>query len=284
MLWTKAEARKDAPLAQAIRLAAYTGARIEGVTKLRVSDIRTDPETQIRFMRMADKTQAGDRDVPIHPAIEPLIARLIQDADTAGFLVHTTAKNKYGERSQPMGKRFGRMKTASGYDERHVFHSIRYTVAKMFQDAGCAEGVAADIVGHLKPGLTFGFYGGITAMKLRYGGACPLHCLSNNGKRRVTRYRHHLNRLHRGALHAEIDGRSGADIKWWDGLIATIIEQRWRQGEEPAPIGQGDLEYATIRRPFAPAMAEGDARVCDATGDDGHGIDMTQPIAAVTSL
>jgi hypothetical protein len=68
-----------------------------------------------------------------------------------------------------MGKRFGGMKTALGYDERHVFHSIRYTVAGMFQDAGCAEGVAADIVGHLKPGLTFGLYGGITTMKLRYG-------------------------------------------------------------------------------------------------------------------
>jgi site-specific recombinase XerD len=58
MLWTKAEARKDAPLAHAIRLAAYTGARIEGVAKLRISDIRTDPETQIRFMRMADKNTA----------------------------------------------------------------------------------------------------------------------------------------------------------------------------------------------------------------------------------
>jgi len=188
MLWTKAEARKDAPLAQAIRLAAYTGARIEGVAQLRVSDIRTDPETQIRFMRMADKTQAGDRDVPIHPAIEPLIDRLIQDADTADYLVHSTAKNKYDERSQPIGKRFGRMKTALGYDERHVFHSIRYTVAGMFQDAGCAEGVAADIVGHLKPGLTFGLYGGITAMKLRYTELvrCIAYSTMENGESSTT--------------------------------------------------------------------------------------------------
>jgi integrase len=166
-LWEAAKARRDAPLAHAIQIAAYSGARIEGVAQLRVQSIETDPETGVRFMRMTDKSAAGDRHVPVHPQLAGLIDSLIQNADGDGYLIHSTARNKYGERSQPLSKRFGRLKTELGFDERYVFHSIRRTVAKLFQDAGCPEGVAADIVGHLKPTLTYGLYGGETRMDTR---------------------------------------------------------------------------------------------------------------------
>lgn len=76
-------------------------------------------------------------------------------------------KYKYGERSQPIGKRFGRLKADLGFDARYVFHSIRKTVAALFQDAGCKEEVAADIVGHMKPTMTYGLYAGETRMDLR---------------------------------------------------------------------------------------------------------------------
>ena len=33
--------------------------------------------------------------------------------------------NKYGERSNAIGKRFGRLKTKLGYGEDYVFHSFR---------------------------------------------------------------------------------------------------------------------------------------------------------------
>ena len=42
--WEVAEERDDAPLAAAIRIAAYSGARIEGVSQLQTTDIRFDPE------------------------------------------------------------------------------------------------------------------------------------------------------------------------------------------------------------------------------------------------
>jgi len=48
----------------------------------------------------------------------------------------------YSERSQPLGKRFGRLKTDLGFDHRYVFHSIRKTAAHMFETEECPVGVA----------------------------------------------------------------------------------------------------------------------------------------------
>jgi integrase len=165
--WTAAEDRGDAPLAAAIKIAAYSGARIEGVSQLQVTDIRVDPTSGIRFMRMNDKTAAGDRFVPIHPEISRLLDNLIQDAGEDGYLIFSAAKNKYGERSQPIGKRFGRLKTDLGFDGRFVFHSIRKTVSHLFETAECPPGVAKDIIGHAKTDMTFGLYSGETRMDHR---------------------------------------------------------------------------------------------------------------------
>jgi integrase len=166
-LWMIAEQHGDAPLAGSIKVAAYSGARIEGVAQLRTTDIRIDPETGIRFMRMDDKTVAGDRFVPVHPRIDKLIDRLIGGADPDGYLIHSTAKNKYGERSQPIGKRFGRLKSALGFDARYVFHSTRKLVAHLLETAECPAGVAKDIIGHSKDDMTYGIYSGETRMDHR---------------------------------------------------------------------------------------------------------------------
>jgi integrase len=166
-LWEAAEQSGDSTLAAAIRVAAYSGARIEGVAQLRASDIRVDQDTRVRFMRMDDKTAAGDRFVPVHKGISALVDRLIKSADSDGYLIHSAAANKYGERSQPIGKRFGRLKTDLGFDGRYVFHSLRKTVAHMFETAECPPGVAKDIIGHAKTDMTFGIYSGETRMDHR---------------------------------------------------------------------------------------------------------------------
>ncbi len=162
-----AASRGDNSLAAAISIAAYSGARIEGVSQLRVGDIRIDPDTGVRFMRMDDKTAAGDRFVPVHPKILSLIDRLIKGADNEGYLIYSAAKNKYRERSQPIGKRFGRLKIDLGFDHRHVFHSLRKTVAHLLETAECPPGVAKDIIGHAKTDMTFGVYSGETRMDHR---------------------------------------------------------------------------------------------------------------------
>jgi integrase len=162
-----AAAKGDATLAAAIQIAMFSGARIEGVAQLRISDIRVDPDTKARFMRMDDKTAAGDRFVPIHPKISTLLDRLIKGAGADGYLIPSAAQNKYGERSQPLSKRFGRLKSDMGFDGRYVFHSIRKTVAHLFETAECPPGVAKDVIGHAKTDMTFGIYSGETRMDQR---------------------------------------------------------------------------------------------------------------------
>lgn len=47
-----------------------------------------------------------------------------------------------------------------GFGPRHVFHSLRKTLVTMLEDAGVSENLAADIVGHEKPRITYGLYSG----------------------------------------------------------------------------------------------------------------------------
>jgi integrase len=81
------------------------------------------------------------------------------------YLFPSTAQNQYAERSVPISKAFSRLKTRLSFDARYNFHSIRKTAATLFERAECPEGIAADILGHEKPTMTFGTYSGGSAMK-----------------------------------------------------------------------------------------------------------------------
>ena len=59
------------------------------------------------------------------------------------------------------------MKTDMGFGNRHVFHSIRHTVAHLLESAECPENVAKDVVGHVKQSMTYGLYSGVTKLDLR---------------------------------------------------------------------------------------------------------------------
>jgi integrase len=162
--------RKDAELADLITVAAYSGARIEELCALQWAHVGA-----ASFRVVDAKTEAGIREVPIHAALVPLLERLkATEAKRGKGSVPATAYvfagltfNKYGDRSNAIGKRFGRLKAALGYGERHVFHSIRKTVVTLLERAGVPENVAADIVGHDKPNITFGLYSGGNALEAK---------------------------------------------------------------------------------------------------------------------
>ena len=143
-------------LLDAIRIAAFTGARIESIFQMNVVDKRVIDG--ILCFQFDDKTEAGNRTIPIHSSILPLINRLLENPQAGGFLLPTTASNKYDERGTPAGKLFGRIKTKLNFSEEYRFHSIRKTVATLFERAECPEGVAADILGHDKPTMSYGTY------------------------------------------------------------------------------------------------------------------------------
>ena len=76
------------------------------------------------------------------------------------YVLSGLSVNKYGDRSNAVGKRFGRLKTDEDFGKQHVFHSIRKTVVTILENAGVPENVVADIVGHEKTTMTYGLYSG----------------------------------------------------------------------------------------------------------------------------
>jgi integrase len=141
-------------LTQLIWLGMWTGCRIEELCALKKSDVADD-----RFTIGDAKSPAGYREVPIHSRLKPAIACMIATS-TDDYLISKLTKNKYGDRSNAIGKRFGRMKSKLGFGQDLVFHSLRRTVATQLENAGVPENVSADIVGHEKNTMTYGLYSG----------------------------------------------------------------------------------------------------------------------------
>ena len=166
-LWKAALAKRSGEeLAKLIKLAAITGGRIESLCQLRRESAVIDPRSKIMTLAFADKTEAGARVVPVPDAFRPFVDRLIRGADKDGFLIRSDTDNKHGERSTGLGRMFGRLK-AKAFGKSHDFHSFRRTVATLLENSGCPENFAADILGHEKPGMSYGVYSGGTNVALR---------------------------------------------------------------------------------------------------------------------
>lgn len=162
-LWKAARASGDEPLANLIQLGAYTGARIEELCSLKKADFKESA------LKITDaKTEAGNRVVPVHSAILPLVKKLAAADDTSDeYLIPGLTFNKFGDRSNAIGKRFGRLKEAGGFGSNQVFHSIRKTLVTLLENAGVSENLAADIVGHEKPRITYGLYSGGASLEVK---------------------------------------------------------------------------------------------------------------------
>ncbi|MBT3141369.1 tyrosine-type recombinase/integrase [Ruegeria litorea] len=156
-----AVSNEDTQLKNLIMLAIWTGCRIEEMCALNLNETLPD-----RFVIVDAKSSAGNRDVPIHSRLLPVVERLRHES-TDGYLLSGLTQNKYGDRSNAIGKRFGRLRDNLGFDGRYVFHSIRKSVATEFENQGVPENVAADILGHEKKTLTYGTYSGGTSFEVK---------------------------------------------------------------------------------------------------------------------
>ena len=166
-----ARGNSDPELADLVTLGMWTGARIEELCSLKVPDIRMKTKS---FVVEYSKTEAGVREVPIHPKLLPTLKRLIGKR-TDGYVLAGLAANKYGDRSNAIGKRFGRLKKAAGFSTSHVFHSIRKCVGTQLENAAVPEGVAADLLGHEKPNITYGLYSGGASLEVKRVAVAKLH-------------------------------------------------------------------------------------------------------------
>lgn len=151
-IFQMARDKGDHPLASLIAFGAYTGARIEEICSLKLTDFYNSA-----FHITDAKTEAGIRTVPLHPNLKALMEEL-KGSSTDGYFIPSTSETKYEIRSDALSKRFGRLKTKMGFGKGFVFHSIRKTVSTQLERAGVPEGIAADIVGHEKSTMTYGLY------------------------------------------------------------------------------------------------------------------------------
>jgi len=161
----------DKTLATVIKIGAYTGCRIEEICKLKISDIENNTIT------ITDaKSKAGNRELPIPNSLQETFKTLALQSDD-GYLIPSSAGNKYGVRSDSISKRFGRLKTSMGHSKSHVFHSIRKTAATLLEQAEVEPLTIMYLLGHDRKALTFNTYakGPSTAQKLR-----ALNCIKYN--------------------------------------------------------------------------------------------------------
>lgn len=146
----------DVNLHDLILLGAYTGARIEELSQLKVEDVKS--KDGVVFLSIDEsKSNAGLRDIPVHNDILPLVQSLVERSPDGYLLPHEKITGN-GERSSAIGKRFGRLKTSLGYDGRYVFHSLRKTLSTLLERLGLHHNQAAEITGHEKIGETYGTY------------------------------------------------------------------------------------------------------------------------------
>lgn len=145
-------ATKDPQMVALIQLAAYTGCRLEEICSLKTSDVKKD-----RLVIQDAKTKSGLRTIPIHKDIASLVASLVKGS-VDGYVLSGLTENKYGDRSNAIGKRFGRIKTNCGYGPDLVFHSFRKSVASQFEASGIDELIAARLLGHKITTMSYGRY------------------------------------------------------------------------------------------------------------------------------
>jgi integrase len=128
---------------QSFLIAAFTGMRRASVALLLKSDIREVAGCLvIHCPEETGKTIAGERDIPVHPIIRPLIEYLMANARPDGRLF--VVREKGGGWSVALGKLITRM----GLDAKlHPYHSTRHSFSVMLD--GIDTKVLDNLMGHV---------------------------------------------------------------------------------------------------------------------------------------
>jgi integrase len=168
------ERPKDGPmLGPLVALAAWTGARREELVALKVDDVVLDGRGSSGdnwITIRGAKTSTGNRTIPAHPAIVPLLKRLIANR-TSGFIFADLEADRFGRRGDWIGKRFTFMKKKLGFGPNKSFHSLRHTFVQQVRAVGTPQDLVADLVGHRLVTITGDRYGRAEARKKLLPGA-----------------------------------------------------------------------------------------------------------------
>ena len=153
-----AQAADDVLMATYIDIGRFTGMRLSEIGELSTESIVIEGGVKCFRVRPDAKTEASsNRLIPVAPALASCVD--LKNLDLRGT-------------SNAVGKRFGRLKRLvleDGSTRQKCFHSMRKFVVTTLEQGGVAEGVAADLVGHEKPNITYNVYsGGSSIEQLRH--------------------------------------------------------------------------------------------------------------------
>jgi len=149
--------RGDPDLKDLIIVGAHTGCRLGELTHMKLDCVGDD------WLQVEDsKTANGVRRIPIHKDIQQIIERLKQTSQAVNseyLFSGLSDNNQYRNRSNGVGKRFGKLKNDLGFKGKNYgYHSFRSTLSSLFESAGVAENFAARIIGHKADSMTYGLY------------------------------------------------------------------------------------------------------------------------------
>lgn len=142
-------------------LALYSGARIDEIGSLLVTDIYREPVPYLHIRR--GKNQPSVRDVPLHPNLIALgFLDYVDEMLKAGYKSlwpFLRTKSEIANPSEVLGKWFNRfVHEKLGMPSTVVFHSFRHTFKDMCRDALIPRDIHQALTGHAKEtvGDTYG--------------------------------------------------------------------------------------------------------------------------------
>jgi integrase len=157
-LHRKSAEKGSTALAHLIQFAAYTGARLEEIGRIKPEHTIFDSSGEpIGFKITESKTDAGVREMPLHPALVPLFKELSAQASENDGYLFPGGQNKYGNRLDGLSKQFGRLKSKD-FGKDHTFHSIRHSVTTLLHQEGVSIEVLPYILGHETGAFTLAQY------------------------------------------------------------------------------------------------------------------------------
>jgi integrase len=145
-------------------MGALTGARIEEIAALKVSDVDLKAMT---LHLPGTKTDAAERTTPLHPSLKTTFEGRMKGKEKAAWVFDELPERKDGDpkgRSTVISKAFTRHRRSAGVDGKRRaltnFHSFRRWFITEAERAGAPPHVIMSIVGHKRPGMTLGVYSG----------------------------------------------------------------------------------------------------------------------------
>lgn len=141
-------------------IAALTGARIDAVASLRVSDCK---DGCFRFKKQ--KKEARGRTIPIHTNLRAVVARRVEGKAASDHLFHelpdaTGTRPRSAAASQAFTRYRRKVGVGAGKGEQseYDFHSFRRWFTTKAEQAGQPPWIIDYVTGHKRPGETLGRY------------------------------------------------------------------------------------------------------------------------------